>query len=238
MSEIKIEGYSPEERDTWEYIMNHQFPKIEYMSSVWNEGFKHMRELLSKPTVFEDVAIPHWRILPIDGKSDDLVFFDRLSKGIFNTNIYLRKWSEKDYLPTRCRWHDSFGHLPSLYNDEYSDIMRQIGVLGKAIITTFNEEVGKEYIQWLTRLYWYTIEFGLIREDDGVKAFGAGIISSPGELHHTVISGQGLSKFTPFDLNEIIRTDFEVYDYQHTYFVIEDMYQIQEAIFSLYKKIF
>ena len=204
---IKIEGHTPEEAKTWNYIRDQQFQRTDYMSSIWNDGFKYMRDLLSKPTVFENITIPHWRVLPIDGKSDDLVFFDRLSKGIFNANIYLRKWDEKDYLPTRCRWHDSFGHLPHLYNDEYSDLMRQMGILGRVIIREFGEESSKKYIKWLTRLYWYTIEFGLIKEGSQIKAYGAGIISSPGELYHTVISGEASSKIRPFDLDQIIKNN-------------------------------
>lgn len=239
---IKIEGASTEELKTWLYIQEQQLRdgRLKGVSNLWNQGYEHMAALLNSPTVFEDIAIPHWRVLPIDGKSDDLVFFDRLSKGIFNANIYLRQWEERDYLPTRCRWHDSFGHLPYLYDDKYSHLLRQIGIMGKMIIQRFPENLKaqKLYIDQLSRLYWYTIEFGLIAEDHQIKAFGAGIISSPGELTHTVYSNEAVHKFREFNLDDIIERDFEVYDFQHTYFIIRSLDQIQDAIVELYKRIF
>lgn len=241
-SSIKIEGATPIQLKTWNYIRDKQVKpeRLQAISKLWNSGYEHMQGLLSKPTVFEDISIPHWRVLPIDGKSDDLVFFDRLSKGIFNANIYMRDWGERDYLPTRCRWHDSFGHLPYLYDDQYSHILRQIGMMCKMVIQRYPDDlkVQKTYIEWISRLYWYTIEFGLIAEDNKVKAFGAGIISSPGELTHTILSEVAVHKFREFNLDEVVERDFEVYDFQHTYFIIRSLDQIQDALIELYKRIF
>lgn len=235
---IKIEGITQEEKSTWDYINSAKTKQIQFANSMWRDGYEKMKSVLQTPTVFEDIAIPHWRVVPIDGKAEDHTFFDRLSKGVFNTNIYLRKWDERDYLPTRCRWHDSFGHLPHLFDDDYSFVLRWMGMLGRYIWDRHGDsKIGQDYMTMLSRLYWYTIEFGLIMEQGTMRSLGAGIISSPGETEHVHFQADSMNKIHIFDLDTVIRTDFIVDDFQHTYFVLGSMDELKKAVKNFSKMI-
>lgn len=231
MSAIKIEDPTEGQVKAWEYLLQQQSMVTSKICDIWNKGFDRMGvETFIKPINFEDLAIPHWRVLPIDGKSRDDVFYDRLSKSIINANVYMRDWSERDYLPTRCRWHDTFGHMPFLYNEQYSRIMRMMGMLGLMVYHKFGPD--SDPVKEVGRLYWYTIEFGLIEQRGTVKAFGAGIISSPAELRHA-LSSDGLKKWRPF--NELILlNDYEVEDFQTHYYVLKNLNQLEDFVINLF----
>ena len=176
----------------------------------------------------ESLVIPYWKPVAINGKSSDEDFFYRLANNMFNVNVYLRKWDERDYLPTRCRWHDTFGHLPLLWDKEYSNFASFIGSIA--------QYMKKEDLKYLIRLYWYTIEFSIIMERGEQKALGAGIISSPNEINFAINSDQAKDRKFEFNLDHVIESDFVVDDFQDKYFVIEDFKQVQEAAIQMVKK--
>lgn len=229
---IKLERPTTEQLKAWQYLHSTQLVNVSKICGLWKTQYPNIANLLHKPVMYEDITIPHWRILPIDGKATDDVFFDRLQKGIFGANIYLRSWAERDYLPTRCKWHDSFGHLPYLYNPDYSRILRLMG----HIYALCNGAQRKQ----LAALYWYTIEFGLIECSDKVKAFGAGIISSPSEINH-VSDGEaerlGKIRHHP-TLDEIIEDiEFETEDFQKQYFVFINLKDIEQVVLEFLERI-
>ena len=225
---IKIDGISSEEERTWKYLQEQQHVNaLKGASEMWVKGYNQMSPQLVNVPHIEALVIPYWKPVSISGKSNDKDFFFRLANNMFNVNSYLRKWDERDYLPTRCRWHDTFGHLPLLWNERYARFTKSLGLIASFV-------QNKEDLEKLIRLYWYTIEFSLIQDSDGsVKALGAGIISSPGEIDYAVLnptSEGAISRMHEFNLDQIFQTGFVVDDFQSHYFVIEDFRQLEEAL--------
>ena len=134
MSSILIDQYTEEQHNTWKYLLDKQLANYDLFSGIWQKGFKDFfhHQLRTIPHI-EALVLPYWKPVAINGKSPDKDFFFRLSRGMFNVNTYLRNWDERDYLPTRCRWHDTFSHLPMLCNKEYSDLLISVGLLGTLV---------------------------------------------------------------------------------------------------------
>lgn len=225
---IKIENtYEHGEDKAWKELYGRQTNRLYKFPKIWRDGFVKLPDM-SRIINLEGISIPHWRVLPIDGKSDDITFFKRLYRGIWNVNVYLRKYSEVDYLPTRCRWHDTFGHIPYLYDERYSDMLRMFGVAGVLIEQKHNSD--PELFRQLGNLYWHTIEFGLIISDNETYIpFGAGIISSSGESDY-VLSGECAYRVYDFNYKYILDTDYITDDYQSHYFNIISIDNIYESI--------
>lgn len=158
-------------------------------------------------------AISGWRVVAVPSLVPDDVFFDHLANRRFPAGAFLRAEAEFDYIEEPDIFHDVFGHVPLLTNPAYAEFMQAYGQGGHRAL-----EMGA--LPALARLYWYTIEFGLIREAGGLRLFGAGIMSSPKE---TVFA---LDDPSPnrigFDLERVMRTAYRIDDFQQTYFVIDD----------------
>ena len=214
----------------WDYLHNTQNNNKHLFSSIWNEGYKILEPQLIKPPEIESLAIPYWNPIAINGKSDVTDFFFRLSRSIFNVNQYLRTWEERDYLPTRCRWHYTFGHLPFLTNIRYSNVLIALGILGTLV-------QDERKLKILSRWYWYTFEFSIILENYELKDLGAGIISSPGETDYAVGKNKHLSKDIrlPYNTYNIINSDYVTDTFQNKYFVINDFSEVEESLRDLYK---
>ncbi|MBZ9649423.1 phenylalanine 4-monooxygenase [Sphingobium sp. 3R8] len=167
-------------------------------------NFDALSERLMKATGWQVVAVP--------GLVPDAVFFDHLANRRFVAGRFIRTPDQIDYLEEPDIFHDVFGHVPLLANPVFADYMQAYGQGGL-------RADGLGAIERLARLYWYTVEFGLIRQDDGLKVYGAGIVSSYGE------SLFALDDPSPhrlgFDLRRLMRTNYKIDDYQQSYFVID-----------------
>ncbi|HEX4409730.1 MAG TPA: phenylalanine 4-monooxygenase [Xanthobacteraceae bacterium] len=156
--------------------------------------------------------ITGWRVVPVSELVPDAVFFDHLANRRFPAGAFIRPENEMDYLQEPDIFHDIFGHVPLLANPAYSDFMQAYGKGGQRALA-----LGR--LQNLARLYWYTVEFGLIRSPKGLRIFGAGIMSSATE------SVFALESASPhrigFDLERVMRTKYLIDDFQQTYFVID-----------------
>jgi phenylalanine-4-hydroxylase len=156
----------------------------------------------------------------VPGLIPDEAFFHLLAARKFPVTGWLRKPEEFDYIVEPDVFHDMFGHVPLLFNPVFADYMQAYGAGGlKASRLASCEH--------LARLYWYTVEFGLIRTPDGLRAYGAGILSSAGELRHSVTSPE--PQRIGFDLERIMRTRFKIDSFQPTYFVIDSFDQLFDA---------
>jgi len=161
-----------------------------------------------------------WQLVAVPGLVPDLAFFDHLANRRFPVTVWLRKPEEFDYIVEPDIFHDFFGHVPMLFNPVFADYMQSYGRGGiKA------HELGA--IEMLSRLYWYTVEFGLIETPRGLRTYGAGILSSGGEISYCVESPE--PNRIGFDLLRIMRTNYKIDTYQETYFVIRDFEQLFEA---------
>lgn len=153
-----------------------------------------------------------WQVVAVPGLIPDDVFFDHLANRRFVSGNFIRTPDQLDYLEEPDVFHDVFGHVPLLAHPVFADYMQAYGQGGQ-------RAAGLGMIRNLARLYWYTVEFGLVRHEDGLRIYGAGIVSSHGE------SIFALDDASPnrigFDLERVMRTKYRIDDYQQTYFVID-----------------
>lgn len=165
-------------------------------------------------------ALTGWRVVGVPGLVSDEVFFDHLANRRFPAGCFIRDADEMDYIEEPDVFHDVFGHVPLLADPAYAAFMQAYGEGGL-------RAQGLGRLKELARLYWYTIEFGLIREAEGLRIFGAGIMSSPTE---TVFALESASpNRIGFDLERVMRTEYRIDDFQQSYFVIESFESLLEA---------
>lgn len=181
--------------------------------------FEEVNERLHKATGWEIVGVP--------GLIPEVPFFTLLANRKFPVTDWIRRPEEFDYIVEPDIFHDLFGHVPLLFNPVFADYVQRYGQGGLKA-----HELGA--CELLSRLYWYTIEFGLIRQPDGLRAgsgahgglraYGAGILSSSGELQYAVRSPE--PRRVPLQLDRTMRTRYKIDTYQQTYFVIDSFQQL------------
>jgi len=161
-----------------------------------------------------------WQIVGVPGLIPEEAFFALLAERRFPVTDWMRKPDEFDYVVEPDVFHDLFGHVPLLFNPMFADYMQAYGAGGM-------KASRLDACELLTRLYWYTVEFGLINTPQGLRAYGAGILSSAGELRHSV-SAPAVSRVA-FELKRLMRTRFRIDTFQSTYFVIDSFQQLFDA---------
>jgi len=173
--------------------------------------FEEVNERLYKATGWELVGVP--------GLIPEVPFFTLLANRKFPVTDWIRKHEEFEYIVEPDIFHDLFGHVPLLFNPVFADYVQRYGQGGL-------KAQGLGSCEMLSRLYWYTIEFGLIREAGQLRAYGAGILSSSGELAYSVQSPE--PQRIPLQLERTMRTRYKIDTYQQTYFVIDSFEQLFE----------
>jgi phenylalanine-4-hydroxylase len=164
-----------------------------------------------------------WTLMGVEGLLPELDFFDHLANRRFPVTWWIRKPEQIDYIEEPDLFHDLFGHVPLLMNPVFGDYMQAYGRGGVKA-----HGIGPDALQNLTRLYWYTVEFGLIRQGDGgLRIYGSGIVSSKGESLHSLESAA--PNRIGFALARIMRTRYRSDSFQKTYFVIDSFEQLIEA---------
>ena len=161
-----------------------------------------------------------WEVVAVPGLIPEEAFFALLAARRFPVTGWIRKPEEFDYVVEPDVFHDLFGHVPLLFNPMFADYMQAYGAGGL-------KASRLQSCEYLARLYWYTVEFGLIATPAGLRAYGAGILSSAGELRHSVTSPQ--PQRLGFDLERIMCTRYKIDTYQATYFVIDSFEQLFRA---------
>lgn len=232
MSEIKpskqiYSNYSAEDFKVWELLYLKQ---LNLLKGVVSQAFLKGLDLLdfnsSKIPDFNDVnkklkKLTSWQIKTVSNIAEPVYFFSCLSKKQFTSTCWLRNIKEIDYLEEPDMFHDVFGHIPLLSNHIYSDFFQKLGKLS----LEFLDDDFK--IKQLQRLYWFTIEFGLIKNQDTFDIYGAGIISSEKEIKN-VYSENSIKK--PFNLSEILKQDFIIDKVQKIYFFIDSFDQLLNSV--------
>ena len=168
-----------------------------------------------------------WTLIGVEGLLPELTFFDHLANRRFPVTWWIRKPEQVDYIAEPDLFHDLYGHVPLLLNPVFADYMQAYGAGGVKA-----HGLGADALVHLTRLYWYTVEFGLIREkdaagNDGLRIYGSGIVSSKGESIHCIESAA--PNRLGFDMRRIMRTRYRIDTYQKTYFVIDSFQQLMDA---------
>ena len=147
------------------------------------------------------------------------MFFELLSQRKFPVATFLRRREDMDYIEEPDIFHEVFGHCPLLTHPDYAAFIERVGKTAAAL--------GKSYSWRMFRLFWFTVEFGMIRTPDGLRGFGAGIASSLSEAAHATGGGADM---LPFDLMTVFRTPYRIDIVQPVYFVIEDFAQLTAAL--------
>ena len=215
-------AYTPEEHELYRRLFERRAKLVpRYACPEWIEaiaGLDASREIPKFDDVSKKLAgSTGWRIVPVPGLIPDDAFFTHLANRRFPVTVWLRKPEEFDYIVEPDVFHDFFGHVPLLFYPTYADHLHEYGKGGLKAMRLAS-------VKFLARLYWYTIEFGLIRVNQTVRAYGAGLLSSGGELAYCV-DDPGPRRL-PFELERIMRTEYLIDRYQETYFVIDSFAQL------------
>ncbi len=220
-------NYTTEDFLVWKTLFNRQLKNLEnkvsneFMYSLERVGFNadSIPEFLSVNQKLKNYT--GWQLVTVPNISEADEFFVYLSQKKFTATCWLRTLQQLDYLEEPDMFHDVFGHTPLLSNTSYSLFFEAMGKLAVKYIHQ------KEIILKLQRLYWFTIEFGLINEDNKIKVFGAGIISSKGETEHAI---SNRSVKTDFNITEIMKHDFRTDVLQDEYYVIDSFEQLNDSL--------
>lgn len=219
-------AYTDEEHDVWRTLFRRQERVLrdracgEFLDGLRGLGvaadgipdFRRLNDVLSRKT--------GWRIVAVPGLVPDAVFFEHLANRRFPSTCFIRGRAQLDYLEEPDIFHDIYGHVPLLMNPVFADYMQAYGEGGL-------EALRLDALHYLARLYWYTVEFGLVRTPEGLRIYGSGILSSKGESIYCLEDPR--PNRIGFDLLRVMRTRYRIDAYQETYFVIEGFDQLFRA---------
>lgn len=227
-------NYTDQDFLVWKTLYNRQLEILnpvvssEYLAALETVNFtdskipdfKEVNELL-KP-------LTGWGLHVVPNISPQKDFFEFLSQKKFTSTCWLRSMEQLDYLEEPDMFHDVFGHVPLLSNKAYVDFFKGISDIALKHLN------NPQTIELLGKIYWFTIEFGLIRENNELKIYGAGIISSKGETLNC------LSKnvvHEAFDISRIFKTDFRTDIMQEKYFIIDSFEQLYNSLPEIENKL-
>lgn len=218
--------YTPDEHAVWDLLYGRQLEILadraapEFLDGLTRlelsragiPDLKRLNPALKALTGWEIVMVPH--LVPDD------VFFTHLANRRFPAGRFIRRRDQLDYLQEPDVFHDIFGHVPMLANPIFADYMQAYGQGGLRALN-----IGT--LKNLARLYWYTVEFGLINSPEGLRIYGAGIVSSFGESQYALENK--VPNRIKFNLERIMRTEYEIDKFQKSYFVIDNYAELFEA---------
>ena len=223
----KYENYTEEDQQVWQVLFDRQMANLPEAAALeFLEGIEKIE--------FSRDGIPNfdrsnailkeltgWQLHVVPGLIDDKLFFELLADRKFPASTWLRKMSELDYLEEPDMFHDVFAHVPLLTNQAFVDFLQFLGEIALKHID------NPWAIQLLSRIYWYTVEFGLIRRDGKVRIYGAGILSSAGETKYSLSTEPDRLLF---DVDKMFCTPYRKDVFQSKYFVIESFEQLYGSI--------
>ena len=218
-------GYTSGEHDVWRTLYSRQTAMLpglacrEFLAGVekldLGDGIPEFGALSERLA-----ALTGWRVVAVPGLVPDAVFYEHLANRRFPAGRFIRRPDQLDYLEEPDVFHDVFGHVPMLTDPVFADYMQAYGEGGLRAL-------GLERLHNLARLYWYTVEFGLIETDEGLRIFGAGIVSSATESRYALHDER--PKRVKFDLERVMRTPYRIDDVQSLYFVIPSLQALLDA---------
>jgi len=223
-------GYTEENQETWRTLYDRQMAYLaDHASNVYLSGARSIKLVrdhipyLEGPKSVNTFLMPltGWQSKAVPGYLPAKAFFACLARREFPTTIVIRPKESIDYLPEPDIFHDIFGHVPLHADPTFADFLQ---TYGKAALTT-DDPVHTER---LARLFWFTVEFGLIREGGRNRLYGSGLISSPGESKHALTSPEVDRR--PFDLETVCSTSFEIDHYQPILYVLDSFEQLRDAM--------
>lgn len=218
--------YTEEDREVWSLLCNRQLDNLtDKACSVYLEGVDSAGFERDRIPDFSEIGanlrrVNGWGIEVVPGIIPVRDFFGLLSRKKFCSSTWLRRKAQLDYLEEPDMFHDAFGHMPMLMDGSFSRFMERIASLAERY-------PDDDSIQKLQRIYWFTIEFGLVKEQGRLKVYGAGICSSYGETNYA-LSGKPL--YLEYDVREVMAMPFYTDRIQDKYFVLEGIGELESSL--------
>lgn len=220
-------AYTAEDFQVWRILYERQIVNLPKAASIaYLDGIKKINFTADKIADFEEAngilsEATGWAIQVVPGLIDDDLFFGLLNNRRFPSSTWLRKIEHLDYLEEPDMFHDAFAHMPLLINQPYVDFLEKLSGIALKHID------NKWAVQLLSRVYWFTIEFGLIRENEELKIYGAGILSSAGE---TKFSLSDEPAHYEYNVEKIMRTPYWKDKFQDKYFIINSYEELFDSL--------
>jgi phenylalanine-4-hydroxylase len=218
--------YTSDQHAVWAELVSRRMPQLEeHACEEYLDGFEQIG--------LREDAIPNlaevnrrlgprtgWNATPVSGFLPPDAFFEMLAARQFPTTTWLRKRESLEYTPEPDIFHDVFGHVPMHAHPIFADFLQQYG---RVCATLLHD---KDKLERMGRLFWFTVEFGVIRQGGSIKLYGSGLISSHGESTHVIQNGP---EIRDFDLDEVLNQEFLVSEMQKVLYAVESFEQIYEA---------
>lgn len=224
----EYDKYVAEDHEVWAILYSRMMEILpKYSTIAYTQGIQEVGFEPDKIPNFTECNVKlgnktGWEIYAVPGLIDNKPFFEHLSRREFPATTWLRKKSQLEYLQEPDMFHDVFGHIPLLANQHFANFLEKLAAIA---LKHIDDEWAVEII---SRLYWYTVEFGLIQENGQLKVYGAGILSSSGETQYSIDSD--IPKRIPYDIKTLFATPYIKDKYQEQYFVIDSYEQLYNSI--------
>ncbi len=221
--------YTPDDQVVWQLLFERQMAQLPgkasqaYLDGIVATGFQ-----ADRIPDFEQDLNPHlqrltgWQVHAVNGLIPNRDFFGLMANRHFPATTWLRRRDQLDYLPEPDMFHDTFGHVPMLSNQAFCDFLISLSQVALRHIDS------EEAIAMISRLYWYTVEFGLIQEGDHLRIYGGGILSSVGETTYSLFSNK--PKRVPYNVEVLLKTPYIIDHFQEQYFVIDSYEQLYQSM--------
>ncbi|MEC8835135.1 MAG: phenylalanine 4-monooxygenase [Bacteroidota bacterium] len=225
------EAYTEEHFEVWTTLYDAQLPILQcratekYFQGLELCGFEREKIPVIKEVNQRLKAATGWEVFIVPGLIDDKPFFEFLAAKKFPATTWLRSKEELEYLEEPDMFHDVFAHVPLLSIQPFVDFVQKMAEVTLRYID------NPKAVNLMSRLYWFTVEFGLIREHEGLKLYGAGIMSSSSESVFAT-EDQEVPRYD-FDLAHIFDTPYYKHDFQKQYFVIDSYEQLYESMATM-----
>jgi phenylalanine-4-hydroxylase len=233
------ERYDAAEHGTWRTLFQHQARILRGRAcGEFLDGLTKLRLVSDHIPQFERLSddlekLTGWRVVAVPSLVPDDIFFAHLANRRFPAGQFIRRADQLDYIEEPDVFHDVFGHVPMLAHPVFADYMQAYGKGGQRALKEFGA------LRNLARLYWYTVEFGLIEKPEGLRIYGSGIVSSRAESIYAVESPS--PNRIGFDLERVMRTEYRIDDFQESYFVIRSFDELFAETYkdfaALYRKL-
>jgi phenylalanine-4-hydroxylase len=222
--EIEYPSYDELEHETWRMLVDRQTSLLPgHASQAFLRGVDMLGLQSGRIPALRDLSrvlesATKWKIARIPGLLHERDFFELLANRTFPSTDYIRGREEMDYTPAPDLFHDIFGHMPMLTQPEFADFYQ---MFGKAALNAEGADRPR-----LERFHWFTVEFGLVRQENGVRIIGAGILSSKDEVKHALSDEVTRLAFAP---ERIVEQDYDVWHLQDVLFVLDSFDQLVEG---------
>jgi len=231
LANLAVPHYTEEEHETWAMMFAQQVKALPSRSSqeyikaqqaivLPSKRIPSLKEISDKLQTYTG-----WKLTRVEGLLPDREFFECLAQKLFPCTDFIRKRSEIEYTPSPDIFHDIFGHIPLITNTHFADFYE---AYGNAALNANEEQLAK-----LQHIYWFTVEFGLIKNPEGTRIYGSGILSSTGEVFHAL---SDKVEVQPFNYDIVIKQPYEIYHMQPKLFIVDSFEWLLESFKEFAKK--